>query len=130
MESKRFRIGSVAVLFAAVVLCVAILGALTVSTAVADQRTAQRYGQYVETLTACQNQGQQWLRAVDDYRSGSGMLPEHTKQNGEELQTTLTEGNVKLTIRLKITDIGYEILEWRCSADWQPENDWSLWQEE
>ena len=130
MESKRFRIGSVAVLFAVVVLCVAIFGTLTVSTAVTDQRTAQRYGEYVKTLTACQNQGQQWLRAVDDYLSGSGTLPENTVQNGAELQTTLTEGNVKLVIRLKITDTGYEILELRCSADWQPEEDWSLWQEE
>lgn len=130
MESKRFRIGSVAVLFAVVVLCVAIFGTLTVSTAVTDQRTAQRYGEYVETLTACQNQGQQWLRAVDDYLSGSGTLPENTVQNGAELQTTLTEGNVKLVIRLNITGGSYEILEWRCSADWQPEEDWNLWQEE
>ena len=44
MSRNRFRIGSIAVLFAVVVLCVAIFGVLTVSSAVSDRRAAERYG--------------------------------------------------------------------------------------
>ena len=61
MEKKRFRVGSITVLFAVVILCVAIFGALTVATAISDRRTAQRYGEYVEALYRCENAGQQWL---------------------------------------------------------------------
>mgnify|MGYP000467769124 FL=1 len=48
MSRNRFRIGSIAVLFAVVVLCVAIFGVLTVSSAVSDRRAAERYGEHVE----------------------------------------------------------------------------------
>ena len=65
MEAKRFRMGSITVLFAVIALCVSIFGALTVAAAVSDLREAQRYGQYVSQLNQCQNAGQQWLAQVD-----------------------------------------------------------------
>ena len=57
MSRNRFRIGSIAVLFAVVVLCVAIFGVLTVSSAVSDRRAAERYGEHVEVLYACGKHG-------------------------------------------------------------------------
>ena len=50
MEAKRFRMGSITVLFAVIALCVSIFGALTVAAAVSDLREAHRYGQYVSQL--------------------------------------------------------------------------------
>ena len=67
MSRNRFRIGSIAVLFAVVVLCVAIFGVLTVSSAVSDRRAAERYGEHVEVLYACENAGQDWLSEADAY---------------------------------------------------------------
>ena len=43
MSRNRFRIGSIAVLFAVVVLCVAIFGVLTVSSAVSQSATASTW---------------------------------------------------------------------------------------
>ena len=75
MSRNRFRIGSIAVLFAVVVLCVAIFGVLTVSSAVSDRRAAERYGEHVEVLYACENAGQDWLSEADAYLKGAGDLP-------------------------------------------------------
>ena len=80
MSRNRFRIGSIAVLFAVVVLCVAIFGVLTVSSAVSDRRAAERYGEHVEVLYACENAGQDWLSEADAYLKGAGDLPENTEE--------------------------------------------------
>ena len=71
MSRNQFRIGSIAVLFAVVVLCVAIFGVLTVSSAVSDRRAAERYGEHVEVLYACENAGQDWLSEADAYLKGA-----------------------------------------------------------
>ena len=126
MEKKRFRVGSITVLFAVVILCVAIFGALTVATAITDRRTAQRYGEYVEALYRCENAGQQWLSQADAYLKGQGPMPGNTEETPEQLKTEITCDSQSLVIRLAIRPEGYEILEWRCSSSWDPEDSWSL----
>ena len=126
MGKKRFRIGSVAVLFAVVVLCVAIFGVLTVATAVADRRTAQQYGDHMAALYACENAGQQWLSQADAYLSGQGQLPPDTQEADGTLRTTITRENMSLEICLDVADGEYEIRTWSCRAAWEPEASWSL----
>lgn len=127
MDGKQFRTGSITVLFVVIMLCVAVLAALTVSTAVSDRRTAERYGDFVHRLNECQNEGELWLAAADAYLHG-GALPENTELSGSELQTELNCDNMTLTIRLGIENSSYEILEWNCRSRWQPEEEqWNLW---
>ena len=128
MGGKRFRTGSVSVLFAVIMLCVAVLAALTVSTATGDRRTARRYGEYVQRLTECQNEGQRWLAEADACIRGAGELPAGTQQNGSELSTEITSGNMTLTIRLAAEGETYRITVWSLQSRWQPEEEhWSLW---
>ena len=112
--------GSIAVLFAVVVLCVAIFGVLTVSSAVSDRRAAERYGEHVEVLYACENAGQDWLSEEDEYLKGAGDLPE----NAEE--TEITRGNMQLEICLNKINGSYEIAKWCCTARWQPDDSLNL----
>lgn len=127
MDGKQFRTGSITVLFVVIMLCVAVLAALTVSTAVSDRRTAERYGDFVRRLNECENDGELWLAAADAYLHG-GALPENTELSGSELQTELNCDNMTLTIRLGIENSSYEILEWNCRSHWQPEEEeWNLW---
>ncbi len=126
MGKKRFRIGSVAVLFAVVVLCVAIFGVLTVATAVSDRRTAQQYGDHMTALYACENAGQKWLSQADAYLSGQGQLPPDTQEENGTLRTTITRENMSLEICLEIQAQGYEIQTWSCTAAWEPAESWSL----
>lgn len=127
MDGKQFRTGSITVLFVVIMLCVAVLAALTVSTAVSDRRTAERYGDFVRRLNECRNEGELWLAEADAYLHG-GALPENTELSGSELQTELNCDNMTLTIRLWIENSSYEILEWNCRSRWQPEEEeWNLW---
>ena len=103
MSRNRFRIGSIAVLFAVVVLCVAIFGVLTVSSAVSDRRAAERYGEHVEVLYACENAGQDWLSEADAYLKGAGDLPENTEETETTLKTEIMRGNMQLEICLNMS---------------------------
>lgn len=125
MENRRFRVGSVAVLFTVVLLCVAIFAALTVTTAVADEKTAQRYGQHVQRQYDCENLGQQWLAQARAFQMGLGPLPENTRQeeNGG-LSTCILGDAMELNIRL---DREGQLERWSCTAQWQPEESWQLW---
>lgn len=126
MENKRFRVGSVAVLFTVVLLCVAIFAALTVTTALADEKTAQRYGQHVQQLYACENLGQQWLAQARACQMGRGPLPENTTQEKDgSLSTRICCDSMELSIRLN--EAG-QLEQWSCAAQWQPQEHWQLWQ--
>lgn len=124
MENRRFRVGSVAVLFTVVLLCVAIFAALTVTTALADEKTAQRYGQHVSRQYACENLGQQWLAQARAFQMGLGPLPENTQQEDGSLSTRIQGEGMELTIRL---DSQGNLERWSCTALWQPEESWQLW---
>ena len=133
MSRNRFRIGSIAVLFAVVVLCVAIFGVLTVSSAVSDRRAAERYGEHVEVLYACENAGQDWLSEADAYLKGALMHkvfekigPENTEETETTLKTEIKRGNMQLEICLNKINGSYEIAKWRCTARWQPDDSLNL----
>ena len=61
MRKHRFSVGGIAVLLTVVLLCVSVLAAVTVVTALADEKTARRYGAQVQQLYGCENEGQRWL---------------------------------------------------------------------
>lgn len=128
MEGKRFRVGSVAVLFAVVVLCVAIFCILTAVTAMADMRTARQYGDHIERVYHCQELGEQWLARVDAYYAGQAPLSEDAQQDGERLCAEITDGPICLKVAVERDGNTYRILQWECTTLWQPEQGWTLLQ--
>ena len=111
---------------AGIALCVAIFGVLTVSSAVSDRRAAERYGEHVEVLYACENAGQDWLSEADAYLKGAGDLPENTEETETTLKTEIKRGNMQLEICLNKINGSYEIAKWRCTARWQPDDSLNL----
>ena len=99
MEHRRIRVGSIAVLFTVVVVCAAIFAVLTLVTAGSDLRTARSYEQRVEALYECENLG--------------------------ERGTEITLGPMQLTARVDAATGA--LLEWSCTALWEPEEDLDLW---
>lgn len=130
MNSRRLRLGSIAVLFTVAIVCVAVFAALTVMTARSDYRVAEQYGRHIEALYGCENLGQRWLAGADAYLKGMGPLPENTEAEGDVLQTTLSSGSMELRIRLRGTESGYEILQWSCTTRWEPDQNLNLWEQE
>lgn len=128
MEGKRFRVGSVAVLFAVAVLCSAIFCILTAVTAVSDRRTARHYGDHVAQVSHCQELGQLWLSQADAYYAGLGQIPDGTAEENGNLYTQIDDGPVRLTIRTERRGETYRILRWDCITRWEPGDDWTLLQ--
>lgn len=126
MDGKRFRIGSVAVLLAVIVICTAILCVLTAVTAVSDARTADAYGDHVQRVYDCQSLGEQWLAQADAYAAGLGPLPEDTDVEDSILSTRIAGEGMQLEILARQQDGGLEILRWDCTAIWQPAESWNL----
>lgn len=125
MEHRRIRVGSVAVLFTVVVVCAAIFAVLTLVTADSDLRTARSYRDRVEALYACENLGEQWLDDVNGYIFQGGALPDNTREEDGRLVTKITRGAMELTARVDAATGA--VLEWSCTARWQPEEDLELW---
>lgn len=126
MENRRFHVGSMAVLFAIVLLCVAVFAALSVTTALADEKTAQRYGQHVQQQYDCENAGQQWLAKARAFQMGLGPMPEGSvQQENGDITTCIRSSTMELNIRLNAAG---QIERWSCAAVWQPEEHWQLWQ--
>lgn len=126
MDGKRFRIGSVAVLLAVIVICTAILCVLAAVTAVSDARMAEAYGDHVARFYDCQSLGEQWLAQADAYMAGLGQLPEGTQAEGDTLSTRITGEGMQLDIFVRRQGDGLEILRWDCTSIWQPEENWNL----
>lgn len=129
MRGKRLNIGSIAILFTVVMLCVSIFAALTVATAAAEARTARQYADYVQRLNQCEAAGQQWLAEADGWTKGLGPLPEGAQQTETELWGQVERGDMTLTIRLRLQDGGYEIAQWQLNTQWQPQQQLQLWRQ-
>ena len=128
MRKKRFQVGSVAVLFSVVVLCVAVFAVLTVLTASSDARISRQYGEHVQNQYACENLGQQWLSEIDGWIAGKNALPDGTEVNGNTVRTEIMEGTSVLNIRLTLSGTGYEIDRWSCTTKFQPDESMKVWQ--
>lgn len=127
MGGKRFRTGSILVLFSVAVLCLAIFGALTVSTAKSGEKTAARFAEHVQSQTQCENLGQAWLAQAEAYRRGEAALPENTTREEDILETQITVGRVALTVRVALEEAQCRILTWNCVTNWQADTSWDLW---
>lgn len=126
MGGKRFRIGSIAVLFLVVVLCVAVFSVLTIVTAEADRRTADRYAQQITQTYECLNLGEVWLSRADAYLRGDGQLPENTTEENGVLTAEIHSGGSTLLVQVQKGGSGIEILRWDLTRHRQAEQEWTL----
>ena len=126
---RNVRLGTIAVLFTVVVLCVSVLAVLSVATVRADRAMSQRYAQQVTARSELENEGQRWLRQVLNAAEAHSAalteadLPENTTLDGQTVRTTLTTGGRTLTAEVELDFDGaspdYRILSWVNVADWE-----------
>lgn len=110
MKKESVRPATVALLLAVVLVCAMVLQVLSVSTAAADFRLAQKYADTVQAEYALDGQAAQWLSALEAQIAA-----------GE-----VTDGIVKkqiggaderhLEIELAVRDGAYAVLAWRLTA--------------
>lgn len=131
---RPVRTGALTLLITTVLICLAVLAVLALATARADLAMADR------TLAGLQNQaqaevvGQDYLARLDTaLKAGSELPAEATQQTDGTIQAVLPteEGSLQITVWTRDPQAedpaAYEILIWRLSTDWQPDQTLDLW---
>ncbi|MEA4966200.1 MAG: hypothetical protein VB055_10300 [Oscillospiraceae bacterium] len=131
---RRTQLGSITVLFSVILLCVAVLAVLCLSTAKADLATAQNYADHVTQFYKVEQTGQQFLAQVDKALQTYGTaltgdeLPDGAALEDGEISAVLGADGITLTVRLKVEhDDTYQILEWNRQVTWSENTDLTLW---
>ena len=132
MESRPVRLGWLSLLVTVVILCLATLSVLSLSTAQADWAQAQKQALQTESVYALERDGQQGLAALaaalgaaHDETSLDTLLPPDTVRTGSRV-CTLQKGadGRSLSIAAELTaDGGYRVVQWSQSAEWAGEEE-------
>jgi len=77
------RSGTFTIVITCVMLLLAVLSLLSLTTARADQALAKRQLQFAQQNALSERVGQEWLSAMDDYLRAGGSLPYDTEQAGD-----------------------------------------------
>ena len=124
MKQKPTKLGGLAILLLVISISLVTLGVLTFSTAQADLRLAERYGETTAQQYQREIAGQTFLSEVRQALDAGGTigdLPDVT-QNGDTYEKTFTVGNAALCVGLREDGRGgYEVVRWETQAQWSPQ---------
>ena len=129
------RIGPISLFTLVIVLCLAVLSVLAVTTAQATYAAAEKQAVFTQDTYANENAAQRFLADVDAAlapvrASGGGldaalaaldrMLPENASRAGSSVQATFTTDSGRtLDVELTVTaNATYEIASWKATTQW------------
>ena len=136
MKQEPIRTGWLSLIVMAVVVCLAVLGVLSLVTARAMLATAQKQADYVQQTYELEMLGQQWLSQVETVCSEASSeeellaeLPEGTRVDGDLLRYVAQNSDERqLSIAVQLEDRQIRVVEWRQVRQWQEtENIGQLW---
>lgn len=115
------KLGPLALLLTVISICLTIMSVLSMTTASADMRLAQKYADTVKERYALEIKGQELIAELNA-SSDRGTIPDEftisDDQNGM-MNADLKEGELTLRIGVKAKDGGYEIVSWKYEHDWE-----------
>lgn len=131
MKQKPTKLGGLAVLLLVISICIVTLGVLTFSTAQADLRLAERYGETTAQQYQRERAGQAFLSEVRQTLDAGGTIGDlpDVVQNGDIYEKTFSVGNAVLCVGIREDGQGrYEVVRWETKAQWSPQqNTNNLW---
>lgn len=136
MKQEPIRTGWLSLIVMVVVVCLAVLGVLSLVTARAMLATAQKQADYVQQTYELEMLGQQWLSQVETVCSEASSeeellaeLPEGTRVDGDLLRYVAQNSDERqLGIAVQLEDRQIRVVEWRQVRQWQEtENIGQLW---
>lgn len=136
MKQEPIRTGWLSLIVMVVVVCLAVLGVLSLVTARAMLATAQKQADYVQQTYELEMLGQQWLSQVETVCSEASSeeellaeLPEGTQVDGDLLRYVAQNSDERqLSIVVQLEDRQIRVVEWRQVRQWQEtENIGQLW---
>ncbi len=127
-QHRPVRSGALTLLFTTVLLCLAVLGVLSLATARADLARARRSLEHLATEAAAEQAGQAWLAAVDAAGRAGAPLPEATTRTADGAAAELPlENGATLRLAAAPGEGGWRFTRWQLDAPWQPDTSLDIW---
>lgn len=135
MKNEPVRLGWLSILLVVVILCMAIFGVLSLSTARADLRLAKMQAEQVEARYLQESEGEQWIADMTQRFGGKPVnegvsVPEGTSLANSTLSTVIEdeEGHT-LSIEIDVSvPAPYPVLVWKHGSVWTADDGMSgIW---
>ena len=129
MRQVPIKLGPLALLLTIISICLTTLAILTYTTAEADRRLAERYGQTVETRYKLESQGQEFLRDVDRAirDNNSPALVPYKTEAYNVYEKIIEDGDASLTVRIENDQRQSRILSWKMIRSWEEDKEVNVW---
>lgn len=131
---RPVRTGALTLLITTVLICLAVLAVLTLSTARADLSMAEKSLAGLQEQARLEQAGQEALAVLDAAFKQNAALPEGAERltDGTVQQSlTLKEGTLQIVLEPREPDeenpAAYQIAAWRISSQWTPDQSLDLW---
>lgn len=131
---RPVRTGALTLLITAVLICLAVLAVLALSTARADLAMADKALAGLQSQAQTETVGQEYLARLDAaLKAGTDLPQEATTQSDGTILAALSvnEGTLEIVVRPRQATAddpaAYEILTWRLSTSWEPDQSLDLW---
>lgn len=131
---RPVRTGALTLLITAVLICLAVLAVLALSTARADLAMADKALAGLQSQAQTETVGQEYLARLDAaLKAGTDLPQEATTQSDGTILAALSvnEGTLEIVARPRQATAddpaAYEILTWRLSTSWEPDQSLDLW---
>lgn len=128
-ERQPLRTGALTILFATVMICLAVLAVLGLVSAKADLTLAQKQQALLQTSLQAENLGQVWLSEADAFLQGRGALPTDSKQAADGVLTAdlTVDDTHTLHVAIRPQAESYAIIQWQLETAWEEDTSLHLW---
>lgn len=123
------RAGTLTLLITTVLLCMAVLAALSLSTARADLAMADKSLQNLQEIAEAERAGQAWLAQADAaFKAGEALDPEAVRQQDGTFTVDLElESGNTLHLVLRQEEDGCSLVRWQVQSEWDPAHPLTVW---
>ena len=129
MRNAPIRLGPLALLMTVISICLTILSILTLTTAGADMRLAEKYADSVSVKYELEAEGQTFLKDVDE-AIDSGKDPaalKGVKVKGDTYTKEIKKDGYTLTVSFTSRDGSCEVTDWKLTKEWEENTDINVW---
>ncbi len=130
MKHIPIKLGPLALLLTIISICMTTLGILAFSTARADWRLAEEYGETVRTRYELEAQGQSFLQTASEaLQQGKGLEMLADIESVEEgiVWRTFEQGAFRLRVGITGESGILRVVSWRIQKEWELDEDLNLW---
>jgi len=123
MRGAPVKLGPLALLLCVITICLAVMALLSITTARADNRLAERYAETVRTRYELEREGQAFLRELDGEINNGGLPAADSAAEDGAVERVFELDGTTLTVRVDTTrpdsrGRAFTVTQWRIEKSW------------